>query len=93
MRRLSSDGGRCILSSPIQPKIIFHNPGHDTAKGDYGDRGLSKSFFVELLKMGKECAATICEGKYMIITHGGARVDVAGDIFPRIIQVLAERGE
>jgi acetoin utilization deacetylase AcuC-like enzyme len=71
------------------PKMIFHNLGHDTAIGDYGDRGLTNSFFVELAKMVKECAANICDGKYMIITHGGARADVADYIFPRIIQVLA----
>lgn len=74
----------------FKPKIIFHNLGHDTAMGDYGDRGLSKSFFVELAKMVTECAVTVCAGRYMIITHGGARVDVADYIFPRIIQVLAE---
>ena len=76
----------------FRPMIIFHNLGHDTAKGDYGDRGLTNSFFVELANIVKECAVNICKGKYMIITHGGARADVADYIFPRIIQVLAERG-
>ncbi len=74
----------------FRPKIIFHNLGHDTAAGDYGDRGLSKSCFVELARMVTECAAAICDGRYMIITHGGARADVADYIFPRMIQVLAE---
>ncbi|MBA7666303.1 hypothetical protein ES703_74382 [subsurface metagenome] len=74
----------------FRPRIIFHNLGHDTAVGDYGDRGLSKSLFVELAEMVKEYAVTVCAGRYMIITHGGARVDVADYIFPRIIQVLAE---
>ena len=90
MRRLFSDGSRCILTSHIQPKIISHNLGHDTPKGDYGDRGLNKSFFIDLAKMVKECAVNNCEGKHMIITHGGARAYVADDIFPRIIQILAE---
>jgi len=74
----------------FRPKIIFHNLGHDTAQDDYGDRGLSKALFVELAEMVKECAVTVCAGRYMIITHGGARADVADYIFPRIIQVLAE---
>ena len=77
-------------ASEFKPGIIFHNLGHDTATGDYGDRGLSKSFFVDLAKMVKECAERACDGRYMIITHGGARADVADYIFPRIIQVLAE---
>ncbi|UCG64413.1 MAG: hypothetical protein JSW12_17550 [Deltaproteobacteria bacterium] len=76
--------------SEFRPRIIFHNLGHDTAQDDYGDRGLSESFFVALAKMVKECAEIVCDGRYMIITHGGARADVADYIFPRIIQILAE---
>ena len=77
-------------ASEFKPGIIFHNLGHDTATGDYGDRGLSKSLFVDLAKTVKECADMVCDGRYLIITHGGARADVADYIFPRIIQVLAE---
>lgn len=28
----------------FKPFMIFHNFGHDTCEGDYGDRGLSTSF-------------------------------------------------
>lgn len=29
----------------FKPFIIFHNLGHDTAQGDYGEIGLTRSFF------------------------------------------------
>ncbi|MEX2724029.1 MAG: hypothetical protein Q6367_009050 [Candidatus Freyarchaeota archaeon] len=73
----------------FKPHIIFHYLGHDTARGDYGDRGLSESFFLELVRMVKRCAQKVCNGKYMIITHGGSREDLAEYIFPKIIEILA----
>ena len=73
----------------FKPDIIFHLLGHDTAQGDYGDRGLTDSFYLELVEMIKSCAEEICDGKYMIITHGGSRTDLAEYIFPKIIEILA----
>jgi acetoin utilization deacetylase AcuC-like enzyme len=73
----------------FKPDIIFHLLGHDTARGDYGDRGLTDSFYLELVEMIKSCAEEICGGKYMIITHGGSRKDLAEYIFPKIIEILA----
>jgi acetoin utilization deacetylase AcuC-like enzyme len=74
----------------FKPMILFHNLGHDTAIGDYGDLGLSTQFFVELTEIVKRCSAEVCDGRYMIITHGGARADVADYIFPQIIRILAQ---
>lgn len=71
------------------PFIIFHNFGHDTCEGDYGDRGLTRSFFPLLAEEVKKCADEVCEGRYLIITHGGYRADVAEYIFPRIVEILA----
>jgi len=73
----------------FRPQIIFHFLGHDTCEGDYGDRGLSPEFFIELVKVLKACAEGVCEGKYVILTGGGSRRDVAEYIFPRIIKLLA----
>lgn len=73
----------------FKPGMIFHFLGHDTAQGDYGDIGLTPDFFVELVKEVKNCAEEVCEGRYLIITGGGARRDVAEYIFPRIAEVLA----
>ena len=74
----------------FRPFMIFHNLGHDTAMGDYGDRGLSMDFFPILARETKECAEELCDGRYLVITHGGARPDVAEHVFPRIAAVLAK---
>jgi len=73
----------------FRPFMIFHNFGHDTCEGDYGDRGLTQSFFPRLAEDVKKCADEICEGRYVIITHGGYLREVAETIFPRIIEILA----
>lgn len=73
----------------FRPFIIFHNFGHDTCEGDYGDRGLTRPFFLRLAEEVKKCADDVCEGRYVIITHGGYLIDVAEYIFPRIVEILA----
>ncbi len=73
----------------FKPYMILHNLGHDTCKGDYGDRGLSKPFFPRLAKEVKACADEVCEGRYLVITHGGFLADVSESIFPRILRILA----
>jgi len=32
----------------------------------------------------------ICQGRYVVLTHGGKRAGVAEYLFPRIIEILAE---
>lgn len=73
----------------FKPDLILHNLGHDTGEGDYGDLGLSRQFFLDLVQEVNRCAAEICLGRYLIVTHGGARADVAEYVFPRIIEILA----
>ena len=73
----------------FRPFMIFHNFGHDTCRMDYGDRGLTPSFFPRLAKEVKQCAEEACGGRYLIITHGGYLADVAESIFPRIVEILA----
>ncbi|MFX1444342.1 MAG: hypothetical protein ACFFHV_13085 [Promethearchaeota archaeon] len=74
----------------FKPDLIIHLLGHDTALGDYGDRGLSKQFFLELVKTIKKAASTICRGRYLINTHGGSNLDICEYIFPNIIRILAQ---
>jgi len=74
----------------FRPFLIFHNLGHDTCQGDYGDRGLTLEFFPRLVEEVKQEAKNVCEGRYIVITHGGSRADVADYIFPRIISILAQ---
>jgi len=73
----------------FKPKLIFHFLGHDTCQGDYGDLGLTMQFFPRLVQLVKTCAERVCQGRYLIITGGGYRRDVAEYIFPRIIEILA----
>jgi len=75
----------------FRPDMIFHNLGHDTCRGDYGDRGLSQEFFPYLAAEVKACSEEVCGGRYLVLTHGGNRADVAEYIFPRIIEILAAK--
>ena len=72
------------------PDMILHNLGHDTCQLDYGDIGLTEAFFPRLVREIKGCAQKICDGKYVVLTHGGKRADVAESIFPRIGEILSE---
>ncbi|MHA1376955.1 MAG: hypothetical protein ACTSRG_01110 [Candidatus Helarchaeota archaeon] len=74
----------------LKPDLIIHILGHDTCLGDYGDRGVTKEFFLELVKLINEKAAKpICNGRYAITTMGGDSVEVADYIFPNIIKILS----
>ncbi len=72
----------------FKPFLIFHNFGHDTCEGDYGDRGLTKEFFIRLATEVNEIAKEVCCGRYIILTHGGYLSEVAEYIFPRILEIL-----
>lgn len=72
----------------FKPDMILHKFGHDTGQDDYGDRGLTPEFFPRLAQEIKQCADEVCAGRYLVLTHGGDRYDVAEQIFPRIIEIL-----
>ncbi len=76
----------------FKPDMILHNFGHDTCQGDYGDRGLTPEFFPRLAREINQCAQEVCQGRYLVLTHGGYRADIAEYIFPKIIEILAEGG-
>jgi acetoin utilization deacetylase AcuC-like enzyme len=78
------------VAEAFRPEMILHNLGHDTCQLDYGDLGLTPEFYPRLVREIRACARRICHGRYMLITQGGKRADVAEYIFPRIIEVLAE---
>jgi acetoin utilization deacetylase AcuC-like enzyme len=80
-----------VRTRSFKPFMIFHNFGIDTCQGDYGDRGLTRSFFPDLAREVKTCAEEVCEGRYLVITHGGFRIDTTEYVFPRIVEILAER--
>ncbi|RLI04695.1 histone deacetylase [Candidatus Bathyarchaeota archaeon] len=74
----------------FKPSMVIHLLGHDTCIGDYGDRNLTKEFYPKLVKTVKDLTLEICNGRYLVVTHGGARRDVAEYIFPEIIKILAK---
>jgi len=73
----------------FKPDMVLHKFGHDTCEGDYGDRGLTPEFFPRLADEINRLARELCGGRYLVLTHGGCRADVAEEIFPRIIEILA----
>ncbi|RLG52730.1 MAG: histone deacetylase [Thermoproteota archaeon] len=73
----------------FKPDIILHFHGHDTCIGDYGDRGLTPNLQVELVKLVRDLADEVCDGRYVVLTGGGARADIAELIYPRAIEVLS----
>lgn len=75
--------------SSFKPDIILHLFGHDTARGDYGNRGLTKPFFVDLVKLLKD-ASKICNGKYLINTHGGSSVEICEYVYKNAIQIISQ---
>ena len=72
------------------PDIIIYLMGYDTCQGDYGDQGLTPSFFPQAVKELKELAERVCQGKISIFSMGGARPDYASTIIPEVIKVLAD---
>jgi acetoin utilization deacetylase AcuC-like enzyme len=74
----------------FEPALILHNLGHDTCQMDYGDLGLTPDFFLGLVREVKAWAREVCGGRYVVLTHGGRRAEVAEYIFPGIIEILAE---
>ncbi|MFX0093853.1 MAG: histone deacetylase [Candidatus Hodarchaeota archaeon] len=73
----------------FRPDLILHLLGHDTAIGDYGDRGLTREFFLRLVRILKE-ASKICNERYLINTHGGSSLDICEYVYPNAIRILAE---
>jgi len=74
----------------FKPDIIFHLLGHDTAKGDYGNRGLSKNFFPRLVQLLKQ-SSQVCQERYLINTHGGSNINVCEFVYTNAIRVLASK--
>lgn len=76
----------------FRPEIIFWEFGYDATQGEYGDKGLSKDCHVELARIIKSTADTVCSSRLITILCGGSRRDLATYIIPKIITVLAELG-
>lgn len=74
---------------PFQPQLLLHLLGHDTARGDYGDRGLTVACFADLVRYFHARAGALCEGRLVVGSHGGARRDVCERVFVDALRILA----
>ena len=73
----------------FQPEIIFWNWGYDGTRGDYGDIGLTPDAHLLLANQLRAAADEICSGRLIIVLCGGSRRDLARDLIPAIISILA----
>jgi acetoin utilization deacetylase AcuC-like enzyme len=74
----------------FKPELIFWEFGYDATQGEYGDRGLTKDCHLEIARIIKSAADTICHGRLITILCGGSRRDLAAYIIPKIIAHMAE---
>jgi len=74
----------------FKPDLIFWYFGFDTHEGDYGSLGLSKGCYLEIARFIKGVAQEVAGGRLEIVLGGGSRTDIATNVIPPIIEVLAE---
>ena len=75
---------------PFKPDMIFWEFGYDNTLGDYGDIGLSREVHIDLLKLIKETAGSICGGKLVVILCGGSSSETIDYCIPRMIGQMSE---
>jgi len=74
----------------FKPDLIFWYFGFDTHKGDYGSLGLSGRCFQEIARFMKQTAEEVSAGRLEVVLGGGSSTDIATNVIPPIIEILAE---
>jgi acetoin utilization deacetylase AcuC-like enzyme len=74
----------------FRPDLIFWYFGFDTHEGDYGSLGLSNGCYLEIARFMKRIAQEVAGGRLEVVLGGGSRTDIATNLIPPIIEVLAE---
>ncbi|UCD33425.1 MAG: hypothetical protein JSV38_06030 [Desulfobacterales bacterium] len=74
----------------FKPDLIFWYFGFDTHTGDYGSIGLSSRCFQEIAHFMKQTAEEASGGRLEVVLGGGSRTDIATNVIPPIIEILAE---
>jgi len=74
----------------FKPDLIFWYFGFDTHKGDYGSLGLSGRCFQEIAHFMLQTAADVTDGRLEVVLAGGSRTDIATNVIPPIIEILAD---
>ena len=73
----------------FQPEAIFWNWGYDGTHGDYGDIGITSESHIRLAREFQALANRLCRGRLIVVLCGGSRRDLARQIIPPLIRVLA----
>jgi len=74
----------------FKPDLIFWYFGFDTHKGDYGSLGLSGHCYEEIARFMLELAEEATDGRLEVVLAGGSRTDIATNVIPPIIEILAQ---
>lgn len=74
----------------FKPDLIFWYFGFDTHTGDYGSLGLSGRCFQEIARFMKQTAEDVSGGRLEVVLGGGSRTDIATNVIPPIIEILAK---
>jgi acetoin utilization deacetylase AcuC-like enzyme len=77
----------------FKPEYIFWEYGYDATQGEYGDKGLTRDCHINLAKLIKSVADSVCQGRLVVVLCGGSGRAVAAYTIPRIISCLAEISE
>jgi len=74
----------------FKPDLLIWYFGFDTHKGDYGSLGLSGRCFQEIARFMLQAAAEASGGRLEVVLAGGSRTDIATNVIPPIIEILAD---
>jgi len=74
----------------FKPDLIFWYFGFDTHRGDYGSLGLSGRCYQEIARFMKKTAEEVSGGRLEVVLGGGSQTDIATNVIPPIIEILAE---
>jgi len=75
----------------FKPDLIFWYFGFDTHKGDYGSLGLSGRCYQEIAHFMLQLADEATDGRLEVVLAGGSRTDIATNVIPPIIEILATK--
>ncbi len=79
------------LIREFKPELVLWFCGLDTHKDSYGTRRLTSDCYPRLCEVLKETAEEVCHGRFVVRVGCNAPARAAGEVLPKIVQVLAGR--
>ncbi len=74
----------------FEPDLIFWYFGFDTHQGDYGSLGLTGECYNNIARLMVDLSLDLTGGKLEVVLGGGSRADIARNVIPPIIEILAD---